>query len=128
MIRAHLRRYGALDSRLNVQKVRLAGCLRAPPRSWTLLLALAGVLRQGPRGMIKAHLLRWRPRPPCHVTREAIGPTNVRLRGPDMAPHSPYASRPRVRPSGAASQLDPSHRSSRVSSTGSSSRSPSAPL
>src|SRR6185295_15355267 len=41
-IRAHLRRYGALDSRLNVQKVRLAGCLRAPPRSWTLLLALAG--------------------------------------------------------------------------------------
>jgi hypothetical protein len=41
--------------------------------------------------MIRAHLLRWRPRPPCHVTREAIGPTNFRLRGPDMAPHSPYA-------------------------------------
>jgi hypothetical protein len=33
---------GALASRLNVQKVRLAGCLRAPPRSWTLLIALAG--------------------------------------------------------------------------------------
>ena len=29
-----------------------------------------------------------------------------------MAPHSPYASTPRVRPSGAASQLDPSPRSS----------------
>src|SRR6185295_15046287 len=36
-------------SRLNVQKVRLAGCLRALPRSWTLLLALAGFLRQAPR-------------------------------------------------------------------------------
>ena len=31
-----------------------------------------------------------RPRPPCHVTREIIGRTNFRLRGPDMAPHSPY--------------------------------------
>ena len=48
------------------------------------------------RAMRRAHLLRWRPRPPCHVTRETIGPTNFRLRGPDMAPHSPYASRPRV--------------------------------
>ena len=67
--------------------------------------------------MRRAHLLRWRPRPPCHVTRETIGPTNFRLRGPDMAPHSPYASTPRVRSSGAASQLDPSHRSSRVSPT-----------
>ena len=28
MRRAHLRRYGALDRRLHVQKVRLAGCLR----------------------------------------------------------------------------------------------------
>ena len=46
MIRVHLRRYGALGSRLNVQKVRLAGCLRAPPRIWTLLIALAGFLRQ----------------------------------------------------------------------------------
>jgi len=36
-----------------------------------------------------------------------------------MAPHSPYASTPRVRSSGAASQLDPSPRSSRVSPTGS---------
>src|SRR5687768_9092583 len=26
--------------------------------------------------------------------RETIGPTNFRLRGPDMAPHPPYASRP----------------------------------
>ena len=40
---------GALDSRLNVQRVRLAGCLRAPPRIWTLLLALAGS-----RGMERA--------------------------------------------------------------------------
>ncbi len=71
MIRAHLRRYGALDSRLTLgepkpearranpeilasasepQKVRLAGCLRAPPRSWTLLIALAGFLRQAVGG------------------------------------------------------------------------------
>src|SRR5213594_1931411 len=28
-----------------------------------------------------------RPRLPCHVTRETIGPTNFRLRGPEMAPH-----------------------------------------
>src|SRR6185369_14054746 len=41
---------GALDSRLNVQQVRLAGCLRAPPRSWTLLIALAGLLHPAPRG------------------------------------------------------------------------------
>jgi hypothetical protein len=68
MIRAHLRRYGALDSRLTLgepkpearranpeilasasepQKVRLAGCLRAPPRSWTLLIALAGIFPTG---------------------------------------------------------------------------------
>jgi hypothetical protein len=40
----------------------------------------------------KAHLRRYGvPRPPCHVTRETIGRTNFRLRGPDMAPHSPYA-------------------------------------
>jgi hypothetical protein len=32
------------------------------------------------------------PRPPCHVTREAIGPTNFRLRGPDMAPRSSRVS------------------------------------
>ena len=37
-----------------------------------------------------------RPRPPCHVTREIIGRTNFRLRGPDMAPHSPYETTPRV--------------------------------
>ena len=43
MIRAHLRRYGALDRPLNVQRVRLAGGHRAPPRSWTLLIALAWV-------------------------------------------------------------------------------------
>src|SRR5580765_1046371 len=59
MMRAHLRRYGALDSRLNVQKVRLAGCLRAPPRSWTLLLALAALLRQAPRATRRAHLRRY---------------------------------------------------------------------
>ena len=43
------------------------------------------------RAMIRAHLLRWRPRP--HAQRRE--------------------TTPRVRPSGAASQLDPSHRSSR---------------
>src|SRR5258707_13355306 len=47
--------------------------------------------------MRRAHLRRYGvPRPPCHVTRETIGPTNFRLRGPDMAPHSPYARTPRV--------------------------------
>src|SRR4029450_7994636 len=38
-----------LASASEPQKVRLAGCLRAPPRSWTLLIALAGFLRQAPR-------------------------------------------------------------------------------
>src|SRR6185436_10552348 len=46
--------------------------------------------------MIRAHLLRWRPRPHAQRTE----------------------STPRVRPSGAASQLDPSHPSSRFSPTG----------
>src|SRR5678816_618128 len=44
---------GALDRRLNVQKVRLAGCHRAPPRSWTLLIALRGFLRQAP-GVVRS--------------------------------------------------------------------------
>ena len=30
-------------------RIRLAGCLRAPPRSWTLLIALAGISPTGPR-------------------------------------------------------------------------------
>src|SRR6185503_11378811 len=47
--------------------------------------------------MIRTHLRRYGvPRPPCHVTRETSGPTNFRLRGPDIAPHSPYARTPRV--------------------------------
>ena len=50
----------------------------------------AGSLGQAPRAMIRAHLLRWRPRPPAQRTE----------------------STPRRRPSGAASHLDPSHRSS----------------
>ena len=87
----------ALDSRLNARQVRLAGCLRAPPRSWTLLIALAGFLRQAPRAMIRAHLLRWRPRQTAQ-RRE---------------------STPRRLPSGAAAKLDPSNRTSRVSPTGS---------
>ena len=49
------------------------------------------------RAMRRAHLLRWRPR--LHAQRRA--------------------TTPRVQPSGAASQLDPSHRSSSVSPTGS---------
>ena len=48
MIRAHLLRWRPRPP-LNVQRVRLAGGLRAPPRSWTLLIALAGFLRQAPR-------------------------------------------------------------------------------
>ena len=71
------------------------------------------------RATIRAHLLRWRPRLPCHATREIVEPTHSRLRGPDMAPHSPCETTPRAQPSGAASQLDPSHRSSHVSPTGS---------
>ena len=72
-----------------------------PPAQWTkvhhaVVRHLGARRRNAPRAMIRAHLLRWRPRPPCHVTRETIGPTNFRLRGPDMAPHSPYASTPRV--------------------------------
>ena len=65
-------------------------------------LANAGLYADGdqlrvrePRAMIRAHLLRWRPRQPAQRT----------------------ASTPRRLPSGAASQLDPSHRSSWVSST-----------
>ena len=38
--KAHLRRYGALGRTLNVQRVRLACGLRAPPRSWTFLSSL----------------------------------------------------------------------------------------
>ena len=49
------------------------------------------------RAMIRAHLLRWRPRPHAQRSRKCT---------------------PRARPSGAASQLDPSHRSSWVSPTG----------
>ncbi len=57
-----------------------------------------GPLRpRGAGAMIRAHLLRWRPRQPAQRTE----------------------STPRRLPSGAASQLDPSHRSSRVSPTGS---------
>src|SRR5207247_6485561 len=41
---------GALGRTLNVQRVRLACGPRAPPCSWTLLIALArAVLRQAPR-------------------------------------------------------------------------------
>ena len=50
-------------------------------------------LRVGARARIRAHLLRWRPRQPAQRTE----------------------STPRRLPSGAASQLDPSPRSSRVS-------------
>ena len=70
MRRAHLRRYGALDRPLTLgepkpearranpeilasasepQRVRLAGCLRAPPRIWTLLIALAEFLGRASR-------------------------------------------------------------------------------
>src|ERR1700693_2986912 len=70
MRRAHLRRYGALDRRATPRarlsnrrtfvcgaqtwprtpptRVRLAFGHRAPPRSCTLLIALAGFLRQAP--------------------------------------------------------------------------------
>src|ERR1700693_2641301 len=71
MRRAHLRRYGALDRRATPRarlsnrrifvcgaqtwprtppaRVRLACGHRAPPRSWILLTAIAGFLRQAPR-------------------------------------------------------------------------------
>src|SRR4029453_1407565 len=54
------------------------------------------LVQHTPRAMIRAHLLRWRPRPPCHVTRETSGPAQFLLRGPDMAPHSPKRRTPRV--------------------------------
>src|SRR5437867_1896533 len=68
--------------------------LRAPPRRWTLLhglpaLSHADALRGPP---IKAHRLRWRPRPHAQRTE----------------------STPRARPSGAASQLDLSQRPARL--------------
>src|SRR6185369_5785951 len=46
------------------QKVRLAGCHRAPPRSWTLLIALAGFHRRllaAAGGQIGGQLLTDRP-------------------------------------------------------------------
>ena len=58
---------------------------RAAPHSRHAL----GEPRRPPRAMIRAHLLRWHPQPHAQRT----------------------ASTPRVRPSGAASHLDPSHRS-----------------
>jgi hypothetical protein len=67
---------------------RLRGDHRAPHRPLPLLPA---------RTMIRAHLLRWRPRQPAQRTE----------------------STPRRLPSGAASQLDPSHRASRVPPAGS---------
>src|SRR5580765_4661400 len=80
------------------------GCLASsrPDGSWNSSVTMVSPSRM----LKKAHLLRWRPRPPCHITREIIGRTNFRLRGPDMAPHFPYESTPRVRLSGAASHLD----------------------
>src|SRR5207302_11217692 len=39
---------GALGRTLNVQRVRLACGLRAPPRSWTLLVALARAFLRRP--------------------------------------------------------------------------------
>ena len=60
--------------------------------------------------MIRAHLLRWRPRQPAHVGRAEA---EARRANPEiLASASEPQSTPRVRPSGAASQLDPSHRSS----------------
>ena len=50
MIRAHLLRWRPRPPALNVERLRLARGLRAPPRSWTLLIALAGFLRQAPTG------------------------------------------------------------------------------
>jgi hypothetical protein len=96
-IRAHLRRYGALVRALNVEQLRLAPGLRAPPRSWTLLAARLPLQRSLPRAAsprlarrppIRVHLLRWRPRPGAQRR----------------------ATTSRARPSGAASQLDPSRR------------------
>src|SRR5574341_2619647 len=77
-----MRCVGALGCGLNVQRVRLARSLRAPPRNWTLLDALR---RRPP---MNADALRWRPRLRAQRTE----------------------STPRPQPSGAASQLDPSRR------------------
>src|SRR6185369_8610064 len=68
--------------------------------------------------MRRAHLLRWRPRQPAQRG-------SLTLAWAFVSAHlasgcgSPILGTPRRLPSGAASQLDPSHRSSRFSPTGS---------
>src|SRR4029077_5238586 len=54
---------GALARALNVERLRLAPGLRAPPRSWTLLIALAGFL---------AGFLRHVPRTPGIVRVDSL--------------------------------------------------------
>ena len=48
MIRAHLRRRRPSTARSTYREYASRGRHRAPPRSWTLLIALAGFLRQAP--------------------------------------------------------------------------------
>src|SRR5258705_5042468 len=93
MRRAHLRRYGALDRPLNVQRVRLACGHRAPPRSWTLLIALARFLRQAPSGGAST----WRPPPPGHseAPRRSRGAPRLRAASTGPKPSAvPRLSRP----------------------------------
>src|SRR6476661_181979 len=64
---------GALVRALNVERLRLAPGLRAPPRIWTFLSPLRRGLPE------RAHLLRWRPRPHAqrrerdYASRAAVG-------------------------------------------------------
>ena len=91
--RSHARR-AALPAGLHLGRGQARGRARGGPDRG---LSLCGARRRPPPSLSeKGPSLRWRPRQPAQRT----------------------ASTPRRLPSGAASQLDPSHRSSRVSPTG----------
>jgi hypothetical protein len=70
------------------------------------------------RAMIRAHLLRWRPRQPALVGRAEAGGEASESGDPGERERA-TESTPRRLPSGAASQLAPSHRSSGFSPIGS---------
>jgi hypothetical protein len=86
---------------------------RTPPTESTPRVRLSGAaspldLFEQPAELLKkAHMLRWRPRPPCLIGCDLVRPTIVHLRGPRNGPRTPPTeSTPRVRLTGAASHLD----------------------
>src|SRR5215467_10003421 len=62
---------GALGCGLNVEQLRLAGCLRAPPRIWTLL----GRLTSARYGLRWTCALRAEKGPPASLAPSAAGST-----------------------------------------------------